>query len=282
MAQNIFEAYNRAKKELQESGIEDYGFEARQMIRRITGYTNHQIVERYGQELTTFQENNLTAMLKQRAIRYPLQYMFGEWSFYGRDFYVGVGALIPRADTEVLVEQALSEIKETATPKILDLCAGTGCIGITLAAERRDAAVTLVEKYREAISYLEKNVARNGVSVKVVEGDVFQSAAAEQEYDLIVSNPPYIPEQDMNTVSPEVHFEPREALVGGGEDGLDFYRAIIENYRDSLKTGGKMMFEVGIGQAEAVRDLLADAGFKDTRIRKDYGDVERVVWGTRE
>lgn len=281
MAQSIFEAYNRAKKELQESGVEDYGFEARQMIRRITGYTNHQIIERYGQELTAFQENNLTAMLKQRAIHYPLQYMFGEWSFYGRDFYVGVGALIPRADTEVLVEQALSEMGETASPKILDLCAGTGCIGITLAAERKDAAVTLVEKYPEALSYLQKNVTRNGVEqVTVLQGDIFESAAAEEKYDLIVSNPPYIPEQDMNTVSPEVHFEPREALVGG-EDGLDFYRAIVQNYRDSLKAGGKMMFEVGIGQAEAVKDLLTAAGFCDVQIRKDYAEIDRVVWGTR-
>ena len=107
MTQNIFEAYNHAKKELANAGIEDYGFEARQMIRRVTGFSNQQILERYNQPLTAFQQNNLTAMLKQRSIRYPLQYMFGEWGFYGRDFYVGVGALIPRPDTETLVEEAL-------------------------------------------------------------------------------------------------------------------------------------------------------------------------------
>lgn len=279
MAKTIFEAYNSCKKELAEIGIEDSIFEAKQIIKHITGYSNTQILMKYNERLTEFQENNLTAIMKQRQVRYPLQYIIGEWGFFGRSFFVGPGVLIPRQDTETLIDVCLEYLDGKEKPDILDLCAGSGCIGITLAGEKQDSKVTMVEKYKEAIFYAEKNLAHNKISnADVVEGDIFEGAA-DKKYDLIVSNPPYIPKKDMQTVSPEVHFEPETALIAG-EDGLDFYRAIIKNYKNSLKAGGMLAFEVGIGQAQSVLELMSAAGFADTGVRNDAADIQRVVFGT--
>lgn len=280
MAKTIFEAYNYCKKELAGIGIEDSIFEAKQIIKHITGYSNTRILMKYNEHLTEFQENNLTAIIKQRQVRYPLQYIIGEWGFFGRSFFVGPGVLIPRQDTETLIDVCLEYLEGKEKPDILDLCAGSGCIGITLAGEKRDSEVTMAEKYKEAVFYAEKNLAHNKITnADVVEGDIFEGIAADKKYDLIVSNPPYIPEKDMQTVSPEVHFEPETALTAG-EDGLDFYRAIIKNYKNSLKAGGMLAFEVGIGQSQSVLELMSAAGFADTGVRNDTADIQRVVFGT--
>ncbi|MBR7133851.1 MAG: peptide chain release factor N(5)-glutamine methyltransferase [Clostridia bacterium] len=276
----IFEAYNSTKKRLEAAGIEDYVFEAKQIIKHITGLNNTQILTLYNNSLTKFQENNLTALLRQREIRYPLQYIFGEWDFYGRGFYVGPGVLVPRADTETLVEHCLEFLKQCENPQILDLCAGSGAIGITLAKEIASAEVLMLEKYPEALSYTQKNIARNGAeNAKAAEGDIFVSDGAEPcRYDLIVSNPPYIPKAEMKTISPETEFEPETALLGG-EDGLDFYRAIIKNYTQSLKKGGMLAFEVGINQFESVVGLLTEAGFGNVTVKNDLNGIGRVVSG---
>lgn len=279
---NIFEAYNKTKKELEAAGIEDYVFEAKQIIKHITGFSNSEILMNYTNRLTEFQSNNLTAIIKQRAIRYPLQYIFGEWAFYGREFFVGPGVLVPRADTETLVEVCLKYLKNSESPAVLDLCAGSGCIGITLALEKADAAVTMVEKFPEAARYAERNIKRHGTdNVTLICGDVLNGAANDKEYELIVSNPPYVPKNEMETVSPEVHYEPETALFGG-EDGLDFYRAVITEYKKALKAGGMLAFEVGAGEAAAVEALLEDAGLKEINTEKDLGGICRAVYGIKK
>ena len=279
---NIFEAYNKTKKELEAAGIEDYVFEAKQIIKHITGFSNSEILMNYTNRLTEFQSNNLTAIIKQRAIRYPLQYIFGEWAFYGREFFVGPGVLVPRADTETLVEVCLKYLKNSESPAVLDLCAGSGCIGITLALEKADAAVTLVEKFPEAARYAESNIKRHGTdNATLICGDVLNGAANDKEYELIVSNPPYVPKNEMETVSPEVHYEPETALFGG-EDGLDFYRAVITEYKKALKAGGMLAFEVGAGEAAAVEALLEDAGLKEINTEKDLGGICRAVYGIKK
>lgn len=279
---NIFEAYNKTKKELEAAGIEDYVFEAKQIIKHITGFSNSEILMNYTNRLTEFQSNNLTAIIKQRALRYPLQYIFGEWAFYGREFYVGPGVLVPRADTETLVEACLKYLKNSESPAVLDLCAGSGCIGITLALEKADAAVTLVEKFPEAARYAERNIKRHGTdNATLICGDVLNGAANDKEYELIVSNPPYVPKNEMETVSPEVHYEPETALFGG-EDGLDFYRAVITEYNKALKAGGMLAFEVGGGEAAAVEALLEDAGLKEINTEKDLGGICRAVYGIKK
>lgn len=275
----IFEAYNDCKRQLQTAGIEDYVFESKQIIKYITGYTNTQILTKYTQPLTKFQQNNLTAIIKQRLIRYPLQYIIGRWNFFGREFFVGPGVLIPRSDTETLIDVCLESLAQKQEPRVLDLCAGTGCIGITIKGERPDSQVSLVEKYDEALSFTNKNAEHNKMDVKIIKGDVLKTEGAEGLYDLIVSNPPYINDSDMKTLQPEVKFEPITALEGG-EDGLVFYRQIAKEYKKHLVAGGVMAFEVGINQAEAVSQIMKENGFENVGVRKDYGEIDRVVFGT--
>ena len=277
---NIFEAYNSTKKALLSAGIEDCVFEAKQIIKHITGLRSSEILMNYTKELTEFQSNNLKAILRQRELRYPLQYIFGEWSFYGRDFYVGPGVLVPRADTETVIEVCTEYLKDKKEPKILDLCAGSGCIGITLSKEKEDSGCLMVEKYPEAIRYAEKNITRNKAeNARVIAGDVLEGTASGEKYDLIVSNPPYIAENGTEEVSPETKYEPETALIGGA-DGLKFYKAITENYKDSLKENGMICFEVGIGQADSVKGILNAAGFTDIGAKKDLNGIERAVYAT--
>ncbi len=276
---NIFEAYNSTKHALENAGIEDYVFEAKQIIKHITGFSNSEILMNYTNALTQFQQNNLTAIVKQRELRYPLQYIFGEWSFYGRDFYVGPGVLVPRADTETVVEKCLEFLKDKNNAEVLDLCAGSGCIGITIAKEKPDSFVTLTEKFSEAARYAEKNIKRqNADNVKLLIGDVLAGDGGDKLYDLIVSNPPYVATAEMDIISPETRYEPETALLGG-EDGLDFYRAITKNYAACIKNGGMLCFEVGINEAEAVSACLESAGFRDIGIKKDLNGTDRSVYG---
>ena len=275
---NIFEAYNSTKKALNSAGIEDFVFEAKQIIKHITGLSSSEILMNYTNKLSEFQSNNLTAIIKQRELRYPLQYIFGEWSFYGRDFYVGPGVLVPRADTETVIEVCLDFLKGRKEPKILDLCAGSGCIGITLAKEKEDSTCIMIEKYPEAMRYAERNITRNNAeNARVIAGDIFENTGAEEKYDLIVSNPPYIAENGVEEVSPETKYEPETALMGG-TDGLEFYRAITENYKGSLRQNGMLCYEVGIGQADAVKEILKTAGFADIGAKKDLNGIERAVY----
>ena len=279
MSKTIFEGYNECKKQLAEADIPDCVFEAKQIIKHVTGYTNAQILANYNRPLSQFQEDLLTVIIKQRLVHYPLQYIIGRWSFFGHEFFVGPGVLIPRADTETVMDVCMEYLAGDKEYKVLDLCAGTGCIGISIAAERENAKVALVEKYAEALTYLNKNVEHNGVGVEVVQGDVLEGCASDKKYDLIVSNPPYITDGDMKTLQAEVQQEPETALAGG-KDGLDFYRAIIENYKESLCSGGMLVFEVGVNQASAVALMMTAAGFMNVDTRADMNDIDRVVFGT--
>ena len=276
----IFEAYGDIKARLKNAQIEDYVFEAKQIIKYVTGYTNKEILLNYTEELNGFQKDCMEAVLKERLKRYPLQYILGFWDFYGRRFKVGPGVLIPRQDTEIVAETCLELLKDINNPEILDLCAGTGCIGITLAAEREDSSVVLVEKYTEPIKYLEENIKQNAPeNAKLLKGDVFEKIGSDRKYDLIVSNPPYIKSGDIENLQPEVKFEPASAL-DGGEDGLDFYRFIAKEYKNSLNPGGRLVFEIGFDEAEAVKSILESNGYKDITIKKDYYENERVIFGT--
>lgn len=273
----IFEAYVEAKKRLEKAGIADYVFEAKQIIKFVTGFNNNQILTNYQLLLTEYQKNYLTVILHQREIRYPLQYIFGEWEFYGRPFKVGVGVLVPRADTEILVEKCIELLKGIENAKILDLCTGSGCIGITLAKELKNSQVKMVEKYKEAKSYAEQNILLNKAeNTELIMGDIFLGTASDQKYDLIVSNPPYVTKEEMNEISPETKLEPETALLGG-EDGLEFYKAIIKNYKNSLNKNGIMAFEVGFKQSEKVAELLKENGFRDITVTKDLNNIGRVV-----
>lgn len=278
----IFEAYNSTKKKLEAAGIEDFVFESREIIKHITGLNSTQILANYNRALTQYQENNLIAIVHQREVRYPLQYIFGEWDFYGKSFFVGPGVLVPRADTETVVEACLEFLKQKENPNVLDLCAGSGCIGITLAKEIPTAKVTMVEKFEEALRYAQKNIERNeAFNAVALQGDVFHKTACDKEYDLIVSNPPYISEVEMNIVSPETKFEPETALLAK-DGGLEFYKTIRDNYKDSLKQGGMLCFEIGFSQGAAVKEILEKSNFSDVTVKKDLNGIDRVVYGIKK
>lgn len=278
----IFEAYNDTKKKLEAAGITDYVFEAKQIIKHITGLSSTGILANYNRNLTEFQKNNLIALVHQREVRYPLQYIFGEWDFYGRSFYVGPGVLVPRADTETLIDKALEFLKEKENPEILDLCAGSGCIGITLAKEIPDSSVKMIEKFDEAINYAKKNIERlEANNAEILKGDIFDGAGCDKEYDLIISNPPYIPKEEMKEISPETEYEPKTALLAE-DNGLEFYKEIVSRYTKALKSGGMMAFEVGYKQSGSVREILENAGYKNIEIKKDFNEIQRVVSGIKE
>ena len=200
--------------------------------------------------------------------------------FMGFDFKVGRGVLIPRDDTEVVVNLCIDFLENRTEKKTVDLCSGSGAIAVAL-DKISGAEVTAVEIDETAFSYLETNVKENNSSVKPVMADALKicDTFADGELDLIVSNPPYIKSADIETLQKEVRLEPRLAL-DGGEDGCDFYREIVSRWSRKLKKGGALAFELGEGQADAVKALMTDKGFSDFKISLDFGGVQRAIIGT--
>ncbi len=226
----------------------------------------------------TVDKKTLDEMLNQRKEGRPIQYIIGKWWFYKGEFFVGEGVLIPRQDTETLVEVAAELLKGKESSSVADLCAGSGCIAISIATDFPSASVTAVEKYQKAYAYLEKNIAHNSVNnVIAVLSDVCDKPFGG--YDLIVSNPPYITSEDMKKLPEEVKKEPETALFGG-EDGLYFYRKITELWKTALNPSGVLAYEVGIDEADAVSEILVQNGFENITVRKDLCGVQRVVFGT--
>ena len=273
----LAEIYKKTKQSLKEFGIEDYAFETKLILKHFLNISDADLLLSFEIEITKEQEENIEKAVKKRQECYPLQYILGEWDFYKYTFKVGDGVLIPRSDTEILVETAAEYLKDMDTPRVIDLCAGSGCIGISIAKDFPHSSVTLVEKFESAFHYLEQNVNFNNVkNAKTLKGDVLLGDGNDGVYDLVVSNPPYIPPNEMNIISPETKFEPETALLGG-EDGMLFYKAIIENYKQSLKSGGMLGFEVGINEDKAVASLLSNALFKNITVIKDLNGINRVV-----
>ena len=226
-------------------------------------------------ELARFRER-----VGRRARREPLQYILGRAEFWSLPFRVGPAVLVPRPDTEVLVEEALD--RAPVTPQILDVGTGSGAIAVALAHELPAARVTALDISATALAVAQQNAADNGVAerIRFVEGDLH--ALAPEAFDLVVANPPYIAEGELAGLMPEVRdFEPRLALAGGA-DGLDAYRALARQAPRLLTAAGWLLVEVGAGQAEAVRALLAAAGLTNLFCRDDYAGVPRVVGGQRD
>lgn len=273
----IFTAYNTTKKQLSGAGIEDFALEARYIMRHITGYDNTKIMANYMEELTPLQQTVLKNMVSRRMSGYPLQYILGVWQFYGLDFYVGEGVLVPRPDTETLVRRALEFLEGKPNAKILDLCAGSGCIGIAVAKNSGVKGVA-VEKYQKAYSYLEKNIKRHSVDLTPVLADVLEYKTNDK-FDLIVANPPYISEDELALMNKETSFEPREALFAE-DNGLFFYKKIAALYKEKLTAGGMLAVEIGFSQAEAVKQIFKENGYTDIGVDCDYSGNQRVVFCT--
>ena len=214
----------------------------------------------------------LRAAVARRLKGEPLQYILGEWEFMGLPFFVGPGALIPRQDTETLCEAALGWLKNRPGARVLDLCCGTGCIGVSLSKLGR-ARVSFADVSSEALALAKRNAQHNGVDGEFYESDLLDSVPGV--YDLIACNPPYLTAAEMENCQKELTFEPALALFGG-EDGLDFYRRLAAEWADHVAPGGLLLLEIGHAQGAAVRGL-----FPGAKILKDICGLDRVAWVER-
>lgn len=222
----------------------------------------------------------LARAVEQRAARFPLQYLLGTWGFWRQEYEVSPDCLIPRPDTELLVDYAARKLPRGG--RFIDLCTGSGCIAISLLCERPDLSAVAVDLFDATLSLAERNARRNGVGedrLTLIRGDVLDGAFMHElgKFDAILSNPPYITPAVIDTLAPELAFEPRAAL-DGGEDGLIFYRRMIlgSDYRTALKAGGCFIFEMGYDQGDALRALAAEAGDICT-VHRDLGGQERMA-----
>lgn len=267
---------------LKRGGIPDAEREARHLACHITGSNLAGLFLRYTEEVSSDTAGVYLEMVSRRMKREPLQYITGIQEFWGLSFKVTGDVFIPRPETEIVVEEAIKVIRniEGRRPLVVDMCTGCGCIGISIAREC-GAVVYGVDISGRALSVAEENACMNGVVDRMVflEGDLFSPLTPpEGGFDLLVSNPPYIPEGDMDGLSPEVRdYEPRIALCGG-EDGLEIIRRILKDAPMYVRSGGYIIFEIGYGQAEGVRRIVEDrGGFESMDIRRDYSGIERVV-----
>ena len=256
------------------------GLLARNLLCHVTGKTQEQILsdrDLYVQDEVCQAMEAVTARVLNGE---PLAYILGEWEFYGLKLYVDEHVLIPRDDTCAVTALAVNKaLFLDQDPRILDLCTGSGCIGLAIASRVKDARVTLADISKEALAVAKKNVTRNHLTGRVscIQADALgRPSSFLGKFDMIVSNPPYITTEEMTQLPKSVReFEPHLALHGGG-DGLDFYRAIIENYTGALKHGGYLCFEFGMGQGDAVCRLLTEKGYTILERSRDYNDRERA------
>lgn len=260
---------------------QEAGLLARRLLAHASGKTQEQLLlsmEQYAQDDICSKLEELT----RRALSgEPLAYILGEWDFYGMTLFVDPNVLIPRDDTCAVAELAIRQAMFLdETPRILDLCTGSGCIGLAVAGKVRDAKVTLGDISKEALSVAKKNIARQklGGRVSCIQVDALQAPPAFLgKFDMIVSNPPYITSEEMTSLPNSVkNFEPHLALHGGN-DGLEFYRSIIKHYTQALKPGGYLCFEFGMGQGNDICELLTNYGYTILERSKDFNQIERAV-----
>ncbi len=270
---NVKKAFEKIEEIFLEAGVDSPAFEVSVLMEDLLNLPRNPEITVPETVLKPEEEEKLFSAAEKRAKGYPLQYLIGNWEFFGRKFFVGEGVLIPRPETELLCETVLKYFSRTMPPKIVDLCSGSGCIAITLAKELSGADVTAVELYKGAFEYLERNNAFHGNCVKTALRDALEPF---EKFDCVVSNPPYITGEEMKELQTEVTFEPKTALFGG-TDGLDFYRAIAKNWFEHLNEGGLIAFEIGDTQGEAVKNFLTENGYKNAAVIKDYENRDRVV-----
>ena len=274
--------YKEAVKLLSDSGSESGRYEAGRIFCGILGIPEWELPLVADKD---FESSELSEAIERRASGYPLQYILGEWDFFGLTFEVNESCLCPRPDTETAVETAIKLIPEKG--RFLELCTGSGCIPISVCRYRPDTAGVAVELYEKTLEVAKRNAEKNGVSDRItfLGADVFdlelwesgkgKSLLPPRGFDAIISNPPYIPSGDIDGLSKEVMHEPRAAL-DGGEDGLDFYRAIVSGYGRYLSANGVMIFEIGYDQGDAICEIAAKNGYA-CRTVKDLGGNDRVA-----
>lgn len=283
MADTYNNLYLDARRVLQQAGVEQAQLEARELLCFAADKTREQFLR----DLPLYASEPVCArfreLMARRLAGEPVAYIIGEWEFYGLTLDICRDVLIPRSDTETLVERALEYLSEKSGPvRVMDLCAGSGCIGLAVASRCLNAAVVLGDWSEDALRVCRQNIRRCGLSGQVSAAKVNALEAPHallSEFDLIVCNPPYIPTADLAGLDVSVRdYEPHMAL-DGGEDGLDFYRAVAQKWKSALNPGGRLIFEIGYDQAPAVECILAANGYGGIETFKDPGGHWRVVEG---
>ena len=285
------ELIRSGKDILDNNEINDSLFDARMILMHLTGTDLSELVLKYHDEVPKKEEEEYFEMIDKRASHYPLQYITGKAAFMDFEFFVSEAVLIPRQDTEVLVSEVVSFIKQNEalygdTVRVFDICTGSGCIGISVYKYLTDMGkkveLTLSDISEEALKVCKKNCEKYGIKCDIVQSDMFENVE-RKEYDLILSNPPYIRTGDVSGLMPEVaHFEPEIALNGReeNEDGLYYYRIIAYFAYNYLSENGKLFMEIGFDEADDVCCLLASEGYRDISVIKDLAGLDRVVSAT--
>ena len=270
---------------LEKAGIEEARLDAWLLLEYAAGITRAYYYAHPERELSSEEEKRCLWLFEKRAERIPLQHLTKEACFMGHSFYVDEHVLIPRQDTEILTELAIKELRGKSSPGVLDMCTGSGCILISILLALEGACGVGVDVSDEALAVAEKNAAALGVKdrIRFIRSDLFSGVDSAQGaiFDLIVSNPPYIPTREIETLSPEVRLHDPRLALDGGDDGLDFYRRIAEEAGAYLKKGGTLLLETGCSQTEEVKALLQEAGYTDIGIYKDLSGLNRAVRGRR-
>ena len=278
---NYRECFEEGKGALADAGIEEAALDARLLLEHICGTDRNTLLVHGDRTVSPEEEKQYLDAVERRSRRIPLQQITGQQEFMGLPFWVNSNVLIPRQDTEVLVEEVLKHTHDGM--RILDMCTGSGCILISILHYSNDCEGLGVDISSPALEVAEENAerllsGRTGVSARFLQSDLFE--AVDGKYDILVSNPPYIRSAVVDTLMPEVKdYEPRIAL-DGEEDGLVFYRRILYDCKKNLKKGGMLFFEIGYDQAEAVKGMMEQAGFLEVTVKKDFGGLDRVVFGT--
>ena len=283
MATTYNNLYLDTRQRLREAGVEGAQLEARELLCHAAGKSREQFYRDMALYAPDPVEEKLAALVERRLSGEPVAYLIGEWEFYGLTLDVTPDVLIPRMDTEVLAERAILLARAAGEgARVLDLCAGSGCVGLAVAANVPTCRVVLADVSEAALKICKGNVRRNELNARVtcVQADALQKPdAALWDFDVIACNPPYIPTGDLAGLDVSVRdYEPRSALDGGA-DGLDFYRAIAAQWGSALRLGGSLLFEVGINQAMDVAALLEGSGFEDIQSTQDTQGIPRVVEG---
>jgi len=271
-----------AAASLSAAGVGEYMFEAELLMAEALGMNRAGVIARLKDTPDADAVDRFHKLVARRAGREPLQYITGRQEFYGHTFHVAPGVLVPRPETEIIVEVGIAFIKETGGRTAADIGTGSGCIAISLAAGLPEAVIYAIDSSDAALKIAAENAGQNGVAgrVRFLRGDLFgplAEAGLTGGLDLIVSNPPYIPSVDIQGLQAEVGFEPLQAL-DGGQDGLDIVREIIRQAPEYLKPGGGLLIETGFGQAGAVRDIVEDIpGLEYIKYIPDFAGIERVL-----
>ena len=269
--------YQIGKEQLQKAGITDAELDARLLLEFICHTDRNALYAHGDQEIEEEKMQDFLQLIEKRAVHIPLQHLTGEQNFMGLDFLVNEHVLIPRQDTEILVEEIMRDLHDGI--RILDMCTGSGCILLSLLHYSNDCVGVGVDVSEDALAVARQNADRLAEKQAVfIQSDLFEKV--EGSFDLIVSNPPYIRSQEIAGLMPEVREHEPHLALDGKDDGLHFYREIIKGAMPHLKRGGQLFFEIGYDQGEAVQALLAANGYTEIAVVKDYAGLDRVVYGT--